>query len=97
MIFPETYLKESDLKLTSEYFLVETNLSVKDIDGLHEVAIKINGVTSLSANLYLEKFLDEKKIRFHERLKIYRPNIPEALSPALNSRNVLFQRFRDRK
>lgn len=97
VIFPETYLNEDDLRLLPEYYLIETTLAVEDSDGMHTVNLSLKGRERIDAKIYLEKYLDEKKTRAHERLKNYRPNIPEHLSPSLNSRGVLFQRFRDGK
>lgn len=97
VILPETYLREDDLKLTQEFYLVETTLDVEENEGLHTVNLSLKGANQLDAKIYLEKYLDEKKTRTHPRLKNYKPNIPAALSPSLNSRGVLFQRFRDGK
>lgn len=95
VIFPETFIKDDDLNLTNEYYLIDTDTSVHAFQNLHDVSIRINGETTTHAKLKLEKHFDEKFISDRNRVAIYRPNIPEDLHPDLNARKVVFQRFLD--
>lgn len=95
VIFPETFIKDDDLNLTNEYFVIDADTSVHAVQNLHDVRLRINGDSTFHAKLKLEKHFDEKYISDRSRVAIYRPNIPEDLHPDINARKVVFQRFLD--
>jgi hypothetical protein len=97
VVFPETFVKQGDLKLTQNYFLCDAAVSIHEDAGAHDVLIKMYGQDNeVPINIRLEKYLDEKRTRSHfDRLKEYLPELPDELQPRLNKRRVLFQRFRD--
>lgn len=97
VIFPERFVN-NQFTLTKNYYLVESSMNIQEIQGMHEIDLNIRGESSLKAKVLLEKHLDEKRVRSNfERLREYRPILPEHLQPNLNTRKVLFQRFKDFK
>lgn len=95
VIFPETFIGDNDLRLSNEYYLIETKTSIDVFNNLHKVKLGINGQSSIRGNISLEKYMDEKKYAESHRVNIYRPNIPAHFHPNLNARKVVFQRFVD--
>lgn len=98
IIIPERFIKDEDLSLVPEYFIIETAIDIQEQEGAHAIKLKIQGQENITSSFHLEKYLDEKKVRNNsERMKNYRPVIPDDFQPNLNTRGVLFQRFQDNK
>lgn len=96
VIFPEKFVNDHDFKLTRNYYLVESSMNIQEFNGMHEIDLVIRGENEINAKVFLEKYLNENKVRNNpDRLIEYRPILPEDLQPHLNTRKVLFQRFKN--